>query len=296
MSTEKKVNLFLVGAAKSGTTSLAKLLSLNSEFFVPEHKEPFYFLEGWGVNLLEEYQSLYKDANKQKYLVDASTSYLYSKEAAKKIKEYNPNSKVIIILRNPIDFCFSYWKYMKANGNESSDFLESLSEETREFRKSNEFERKCEQWPGNYQYVDRALYSKQVNYYLDEFGDASVKIVLFENLINDANELEQIFEFLDVKYHGETLPKENSEGTRVKFFHALRFSPKLKFIKRLIKRIVSLEVRVKIRNYLRNKSFNRDKKVELNFDRVEVARKFNDDVLKLKLRLKSIDFSSWRDF
>ena len=117
-----KVNLFIVGAAKSGTTSLQRYLKLSKNVFVPRIKEPHYFADVYIkdkrelfnihdkrdyhskiVNSLKDYNSLYIDAEQYLYKVDASPSYLYDNEASTRIYKYNPDAKIIICLRHPIE-------------------------------------------------------------------------------------------------------------------------------------------------------------------------------------------------
>lgn len=245
---EKKVNLFLVGAAKSGTTSVAEMLKQHKDVFVPYYKEPFFFIDDYGINSEKEYNQLYSSAAGYKFLVDASTGYLSDEKAPNRLFSYNPSCKILIILRNPIDFCFSYWKYMRANGLEKNDFSTAISDEIQSYRKSEEFRRSSEQWPDNYLYKERAKYYTQVKRYIDIFGRDSVKVILFEELISNQEIINEIFEFLSLDNDGIVkLPKENASGEVRGFYHFLRFSPFLRGIKSVIKKYISQERQMSIR-------------------------------------------------
>jgi hypothetical protein len=118
----KKVNLFIVGAAKAGTTSLWSHFSKHPDVFTTSdelHKEPA-FLSDYGVHMgSKKYHALFSGSEYEKYICDASTSYLTSSESARRIYEYNPESKVICLLRNPIDRAYSLiigWLVMVMNG------------------------------------------------------------------------------------------------------------------------------------------------------------------------------------
>ena len=80
---------------------------------MPDYKEPHYFgkdLKKRSDEFIDndgEYLSLFKDAQSNQKIGEASTFYLYSKSAPREIKEYNPGAKIIIMLRNPIDFLYS---------------------------------------------------------------------------------------------------------------------------------------------------------------------------------------------
>ena len=297
MSTEKKVNLFLVGAAKSGTTSLAELLKQHDDIHVPYYKEPFFFIDGNGLEKFDEYINLYKGNESKKYWVDASTGYLSDENTAEKIYKYNSDAKILIVLRNPIDFCFSYWRYMKANGKETLEFEDAISDATQEYRKSEEFKKIIGQWPKSYQYIERGMYYEQVKKYIDVFGQEQVKIIIFENMIRNESDIASIYDLLEIDSNSLTkLPKENASGEVNKVFHFLRFSKKLTFIKKILKSKVSQEKRLAIRKKMISLTTKSSKEVELKYDRGFLEEKFREDVRKLKDLLPDLDFKSWSDF
>lgn len=107
-----KPNLFIVGAPKSGTTALSHYLSGHPEVFMSEQageKEPKYFapdIYGWppAVTTLNEYMSLFSSApTTVRYRGEASVTYLYSRVAARRIMDFNPQSLFSIVIRNPVE-------------------------------------------------------------------------------------------------------------------------------------------------------------------------------------------------
>ena len=108
----KKPNLFIIGAPKCGTTSLAKWLSGHPEVFLPEIKEPYYFADDLNIGRIhseKDYNSLFKNCKKShKIIFDASTGYLYSNNAINNILRYCDKSpKFVIMLRNPVEMIYS---------------------------------------------------------------------------------------------------------------------------------------------------------------------------------------------
>ncbi len=190
-----KVNLFVVGAAKAGTTTLAEYLKRHRECYCPDDKEPHYFGELAPKNLkkystLSEYHSLYKNA-KTAWLADFSTSYLYSKSAANEIYNYNKNSKIIIILRNPIGRAYSLYLHQVKSLEENESFRAALRAEE---------SRISQGYPYGYHYVSSGMYYKQVRRYIDLFGENNVKILFFEDLISDMSLfLKQVENFLSLE-------------------------------------------------------------------------------------------------
>src|SRR5690606_352800 len=129
---------------KSGTTSLFKYLSQHPEISFAKGKEPKYFsfkdisLDFKGnktvlnqirrstVQNTYEYKSMFSEIN-TKYIGEATPDYLHFFPAAKNIFEFNPDMKLIVILRNPIERTYSDWKHNFAMGYEPiNNFREAL--------------------------------------------------------------------------------------------------------------------------------------------------------------------------
>lgn len=105
-----KVNLFLVGAPKCGTTSLAESLSCFQEISIGRKKEPNFFNSDF-KNLFDckninEYSNLFNFNDEFDYYLDSSTVYLRSSDAIPNIKNYNSDSKFIICYRNNLTQMF----------------------------------------------------------------------------------------------------------------------------------------------------------------------------------------------
>lgn len=199
----KLPNFFIVGAAKSGTTSLYHYLRQHPQIFMPEVKEPSYFMD-WdgGIKSFDDYISLFFDAKDEKALGEASTGYLYEPEAASRIRERFPQARIVIILRNPVEMCFALWRHMKRLGKrgERLSFEAALAEEN--MRLSNpRFRAACIQsWHANFYYFNRALYYPQVRRYLDIFGSERLLVLLFESFKGNPMETcRTVFRFLQVE-------------------------------------------------------------------------------------------------
>lgn len=100
-------DIFLIGAAKCGTTALSHWLRSHPELFLPDKKEPHHFSGPFPgdrhkqpVLELSAYQALY--ANADGHTIDASTSYISSLKARDAILAARPDAKIIICLREPV--------------------------------------------------------------------------------------------------------------------------------------------------------------------------------------------------
>ncbi len=123
-----KPNFFLIGASKAGTTSLAQALGEHPSIFVTDPKEPNFFnrFDDSGEidsESLRHYLQLYKAVGSESAIGEASVSYLPSKKAAQHIYTFNPKSKILISLRNPVQRIRSlYEMYVRHGLDQSFDY------------------------------------------------------------------------------------------------------------------------------------------------------------------------------
>ena len=118
----RRPDFFIVGAPKCGTTAMIDYLKQHPEVFVPDRKELDFFgrdLVFKGHRLTEEeYLGFFSRATAEKRAGEGSVWYLHSKTAALEIKDFSPNARIIIMLRNPLDMMYSFHSQRLYNGNE----------------------------------------------------------------------------------------------------------------------------------------------------------------------------------
>lgn len=205
MEQSRKVDLFIVGAAKAGTTALWQNLSRLSQIHFCPIKEPHYFsgdidissfrkdfrdqiqmnfqkyFEGKPlaqkyqafIRDLEVYQSLYRDAREGQMLAEASASYLWSKVAARNIKAYNPDSRIVMVLRDPVERAFSHYLMDLRMGFTDKDFISAIKDD---------MQSKERLWGNSSLYIDLGLYAQQVQRYLELFPSNQILILLHDQL------------------------------------------------------------------------------------------------------------------
>ena len=188
-----KPNFFIVGAPKSGTTSLYFYLKSHVQIFLPRRKELLFFCNDLHFNfpILNEKQFLdyYNEVKSQRAVGEVSVWNLYSKNAAGNIYHFNPDSKIIIILRHPVDMLHALHSNHVFNDNETiADFETALNaEENRKQGRQISAVIKCPV-EGLY-YSDVAMYSEQVQRYYDVFGKEKVKVILFDDFVSDTKKI-----------------------------------------------------------------------------------------------------------
>jgi hypothetical protein len=200
-------NFFIIGAARSGTSSLDRYLSQHPEIYITPRKETHFFardslpprFEGPGDERLnsriirdeDQYIQLFTGAPGAKAIGESSAFYLCFPSTAEQIAQAVPDARIIMILREPADRAYSSYMFLVRDNRETLGFAESLSQE--EERKQKGFEPMW--W-----YKELGLYYWQVKHYLEVFGTQRVKVLLYEELFaNPEQTLRDVFTFLGVK-------------------------------------------------------------------------------------------------
>ena len=184
----RKPDLFLVGAAKSGTTSMETYLSQHPQVFISPRSEVHHFGTDLTVRYRVEdraaYLALFAEAGEAVAVGEKSIGYLFSKTAAQEILDFNPDSRIVIMLRNPADMVHSLHRQFVRSGNEDLiDFREALAAQPAR-RRGQRLPPTCHK-PEMLQYDEVVTYAPQVKRYLDRFG-TRVAVILFEDLKSDA--------------------------------------------------------------------------------------------------------------
>lgn len=130
-------NVFLVGAPKAGTTSLACWLGAHPDVYVSVPKEPYFWAsdyprmrQHYGFADRRRYEALYTGVPAQtaRLRVDGSTTYLYSRTAVPDILRAVPDAKFVVTVRNPVDLLLSWHRTQLVVLNEDAvDFAVAWS-------------------------------------------------------------------------------------------------------------------------------------------------------------------------
>jgi hypothetical protein len=209
-----KVDFFIVGAPKSGTTALYSYLSTHPDIFLPEHKEPNFFAKdypniGGRLKTFDEYEKLFSNHNK-KIAGDGSVNYLASETAPKSLKKYNPKAKIIMMLRHPVKLFISEHSQLLYS------FYENLENpyqawQIQEQRKTGQnIPVSCRE-PETLQYKKVCEHGKNLKKYIDLFPSESILTLFFEDFIRSPQSVyRKVLEFLGLDDDERTdFPKVN---------------------------------------------------------------------------------------
>ena len=203
MNMNNRPNFFILGAAHAGTTSFNNYLKSNPEVFASSVKEPNFFsptinklhigLSSETPNFsLDEYLSLFSSVKNEKIICDASTRYLYDSQTPKLIHEFNPDSKFLVILRDPIEriqtHLHAYYGYVSPSEIKSI-VNEGIEEFYNQITKPNLLNMGC--------------YSKHLSNFFNFFDRNRFVITYFENVFpqNVVKTVKDVLDMFDVRLH-----------------------------------------------------------------------------------------------
>jgi hypothetical protein len=229
-------NLFILGAPKSGTTSLCEYLSEHQNVLFSDPKEPKYFHTDFSdahrYCLSEkEYLSCFGEAEEyHKYVAEGTVWYLYSESAVPAILKFNPDSRFIVLLRNPVDLAHSLHSQLLYGGDEDIEDFE-LAWNLQDKRKN------CRSLPKACRDAKALIYGEiaslgwQVDRLLKLVDPVKVKFIRFDDLCSDPRTIYlQVLEFLHLPDDGREGFNRTNQNRSIK---SKKVSTVLFFVKRI---------------------------------------------------------------
>ena len=303
--TWKRPDFLIIGTAKSGSTALWHYLGQHPQVYMSPRKHTRFFsfrvedpgFRGprlmsesvpYAITDVDAYHALFADATSQTAIGEASHSYLYRPEAPERILRYDPNMKLIAVLRNPAERAHSHYRQMVRDGREPLvDFIMALEEEEARIRDG---------WWPDFHYVQIGLYYAQLRRYFDLFEHRQIKIYLYEDLSSEPQVvLQDIFRFLGVDdaFIPEIAVRYNASGVpKNKILHSTL--QRLRKLRPVVERALPEQQGrrlLRLGSALHNRNLTRARLPS------EVRRKvtdqyFRDDIVRLQ-SLIGRDLSDW---
>ena len=292
------VGFFIVGAAKCGTSSVAAALAKNKNIDFCVMKEPRIFSPslvgriGPGsrefnrthVKSMEEYQKLFTGDGLKG---EASVDYLWCPESAELIFNHNPDAKIIIILRDPVQRLQSEYRHLLRDGY--------LRPEKKEFCFTAEASLVKNNYIPLFFHGQRSLYQNSLKRFLEFFPAEQILVLDYQYLLSSWQEsVWQVLHFLRVPKEGPVDIEFENKGLTPKSPLAARVINS-DFLRQILKPIVPLSFGKAIKKKLTelNKSKITDEKIELYIsakDRLQFEKDY-DETIKL-LNSRRIKFIS----
>ena len=292
-------DFIIIGAGKSGTTSLFRYLSAHPGVFACPAKEPRHFAYPEGSEGLREgdpflaeivrgradYETLFDAAPPGSRRGEASVCYLPSPVAAQNIASCLPDVRLVAILRDPSERAWSHHQFFHSAGVEpEADFWKCHALEE---------QRRRERWFISHAYVDAGFYWRHLSRYLAHFPREQLLVLLAEDLSTRPEEtLARVFSHIGVDPHFKPPSATRHNQTRV---------PRIRWLHRLLNRenplrsrlrgLLPLALRKGVKSRLNrgNAALYPPMPAETRARLVELYR---EDILSLQAFLER-DLSSW---
>jgi len=203
--TRRRPNLFIIGAPKAGTTSMYEYLRGHPDVYMSPVKEPAFFspdVPPQKVRFrydrdLDRYLELFAGAKDERYAGEASTYYIYSRMAPKLIHDFDPQARIVAMLRNPVEMAWALHGQRASHGRERiADFEQALAADNAPDAGGAE---RREQVDMVGRYRDRARYAEQLQRWLEVFGEQQVEVIVFEDFVaNTPAEFGRLLAWLEI--------------------------------------------------------------------------------------------------
>ncbi len=280
------VNTLIIGTQKGGTTSLFHYLEQHPDVCSSKIKETNYFLEERLFAKGESYFHAYFEKCSGKKIVLTSHAHLLPGVGVpERVKEYNKEMKIIVILRNPVERAFSAYRHALKHGweQENVDFLERIN---KPWKNNGEFR-------GMYDlaYFRNGLYHQHLQNWLNFFSRENLLILTTNELkVNVEQTMGKVYRFLNLdSYNVDTSKRLNEGGTARSKLIQLFITKFVKNQKNLMKRVLRILLPKKLTVFLRStlmpwlmKTNTVKAEANLPADINEAKKYFEEDLKNLK--------------
>ena len=176
-----KIDFIGIGAQKAGTSWIYACLQEHPQICCPVKEIHFFSRKkNWDLGF-GWYEKHFSSCPESSVKGEFSTSYLFSQAAAGRIAEKNPDVKLIVCLRNPVERAFSNYLHDLRNGRIPAETKFNIAVK------------------GHPEYLEQGFYASQLKRYFNYFNKDQLKILLFDNIKKDPKRfIESIYRFLDV--------------------------------------------------------------------------------------------------
>ena len=197
-------NTLIIGAQRSGTSSLFHYLKQHPQISTSNIKEVHYYDEQYEKGQLWYQRHFPYRINRSKIVLEATPYYLFHPSSAERILHSAPHAKLIVILRDPVQRAYSHYQMVRKMGIESEPTFERALE-----KEKGRLNGEKEKITGNVHYkslphkmmsyLERGKYADQLASYINLFGRDNIHIIISESFYqNPQLILDTLLEFLQI--------------------------------------------------------------------------------------------------
>ena len=285
-----KVDFFIVGAPKSATTSLFHYLGQHEGISMSTIKEPDFFshlelnkqklyYKSKPISDINTYHNLFLTKKKGQLLGEASVSYLFYPKVSERIFSYNPNAKIIIVLRNPVERTVSHHQMDKRLGFIKYNLADVLNDST--IKNHSLYYQ---------QYIQLSYYYQQVKKYIDVFGRENICVLNYDDLKKNNKEFTyKALSFLGLKESKNINFDSKYNRSKSSSFRFFNFLYSKIFIRKVIKIIVPKKIIALVNKILFNQNLPN---VSVDVES-QLYDFFKEDIVLLE-KMLDINLSLWK--
>jgi hypothetical protein len=284
----------IVGVQKAGTTSIYNYLQEHPQVYMSPVKETNFLEKDWenlaedkhnknGIITLEDYSRLFAGVKDEIAIGEASPNYLFHyKSSVPRIQKYVPDAQLIIVLRNPIERAYSdYLMHIR-----DAIGYRPLSEQIK-YAADKSF------------IIRKGFYYTPIQFYLNHFRAEKVKVLLYDDLIQDSLKfMQSMYRYIGVDESIEidtTKKVQTAKVPKNQLINNLlrRKNPLRTLAANTLKSVMPLSARQQLRDRLMNLNYQSKQATPLSpEDRQGLINIYREDILKLQ-DLINRDLSAW---
>lgn len=287
-------SLFILGAAKSGTTSLYEILKRHPDVYMSFVKEPMFFSKDDYYAMGKEWyaQTFFPATTRTRWQGDATPHYLYwaDKVAARMQKDLTDTARFIIILRDPAERAYSWYWNMIKEGEEKLSFEEALAQETARIKTTPSLKALGSM---KYGYKKGSRYASQIKYFLNCFPTDRFLFLLQEDLKDaHAKTLSKLYAFLDIRPI-EAIPQKSNPSVQPYSHNLQNLLRQRSAGKEVLKRLLPFKLRHSLKTYLLERNRRPFTYPKMNAETLYMLRhEFASEVTELQ-SLINRDLAHW---
>ena len=219
-----KINLFIVGAMKCGTTTLSDFLNNSKDYYAPNKEGHLFYTDVFNADKIRKYEALCSNI---KWFADKTPTYGVFDESPRLIYEYNPDAKIIWILRDPINRALSHVVHAQKTGAEFRSAEQCMSDEMNGKVRDRSLA-----------YLLRSDYPLQIKKYERIFGQDKILVIKYEDFVASKEHVfQQISEFLDIRIDAKWAIPYSNRSFYPKYYRVNKYVqhlPKRRFLMQVI--------------------------------------------------------------
>ena len=287
-------DFFIIGAPKCGTTTLYSWLKDHPDVFMPEQKEPHYFVPHLSdrycrIRNEKDYLDLFAEAKDNKICGEASVLYSFYPQSIKRILTFNKDAKIIYMIRNPVDMAVSYHRQL----------LNNMEEDIKDFHAAwNQQSSRDNKLPKNSTDSDLLNYKKhcalghQLENIINIVPSNQLLVIVLDDMANDPDiSFNKVLDFLNIStdYKPEFIV-ENEAFT----IHSINFQKLMQSQSKSVRSLKVLAKKIIPNNFIHKYNRKKINKKPVNKQlRKTLYHELKDDIVLIE-KLLSRQFISWK--